>query len=92
MAKPKPLVKPTPPPPPTTEALDRWVGTDGPHAAKKPRRKDTKTPSNLDTKVHALTMRLPADLYRELAHACVDRNCTVTAALIEGARLWLRQK
>jgi hypothetical protein len=51
-----------------------------------------KTRARDGAELRRLTLWLPAELHRELAHATVDRDCTLADALAEGARLWLRSK
>jgi hypothetical protein len=85
--------------PPSADAVAAFVAKadDAPAAVKAPatkapKRKATKLPSHQGAEARAMTLRLPAGLYRELAHACVDRDITLTAALAEGARLWLAKR
>ena len=54
--------------------------------AKSPGRKAGNTASRKAIELHKLTIRLPADLVRELKHQAVDRKTTLTAMIEQKLR------
>lgn len=90
MAKNKPAISMRKPPAPTPAALSNFVASGDTSAkAFRTKKKPAKQRPSDGQEYHVLSLRIPADLHRELSHACIDRRTTLTGALLLGARLWL---